>query len=212
MSTSPLRRLTVALVPALLGAALTWHLAAPADDEPIAFEPIAFESGRYDVDTVHSSVRFGILHAGVANFYGRFNEMDGRYVLDADDPTQCEITFLVEADSVDTNHPDRDAHLRSDDFFASDRYKRMTFESTSCERTGPNTFRLTGDLTLRDTTEEVTVDATLIGAGKTQFADYRTGLEARFTLDRTDFGMDKYRAGLGDEISVFVSLEGSLRD
>ena len=88
----------------------------------------------------------------------------------------------------------------------------MTFESTSCEPTGPNTFRLTGDLTLRGTTREVDADVTVIGAGKTMFRDYRSGVEARFSFDRNDFGITTYPGALGAEISVVVSLEGIRRD
>lgn len=205
-ASASLRRALVALVPALLSAAVAWHLAAPVEDEAA----IDVEAGRYAVDAGHSTVRFGIRHAGVANFYGRFNEMSGTYTID-DDPTQNSITFAVEAESVDSNSADRDAHLRNEDFFHVDKYPRMTFDSTSCEAAGPNAFRLKGDLTLRGETNEVEVDVTVIGAGKTMFRDYRSGVEARFSFDRNDFGITAYPGALGDEISVVVSLEGILQ-
>ncbi len=204
-SSDILRRAGALLVPALLSATLLWQVATPAEDEAIEVK-----SGRYAVDAGHSTVLFSITHLGVSNFYGRFNTMDGTYTLDGD-ASENSITFLVEAGSVDTNSTDRDAHIRNEDFFDVENHPRMTFDSTSCEKAGPNTLVLKGDLTLRGETREIDVTAEVIGAGGTPFGDYRSGVEATFTINRHDFGINAYAGALGDEISVVVSLEGILK-
>ena len=198
----PLGTLLLPLAVALVAA----HGSAPA---PADDHVVEYKSGRYEVDAGHSSVLFKIRHVGVSNFYGRFNEVAGRYTLDAEDPSQNTIDFVVDAASVDTNSKDRDAHVKNEDFFHVDEHPTMSFKSTSCEETEPGHFALKGELTLLGVTKEIDVAAHLVGAGEIKmFRDYRSGIEATFTVLRSDFGMTKYMGALGDEVTLIVSLEG----
>ncbi len=192
------------LIPVTVALVAAHPTPAPADDEVVEYR-----SGRYEVDAGHSTVLFKVQHVGVSNFYGRFNEVAGRYTLDAEDPTQNTVDFVVDAASVDTNSRDRDAHVKNEDFFHVDEYPTMTFKSSSCEQTEPGHFAIQGELTLLGQTRSIDLDAHLVGAGEiTMFRDYRSGVEARFTIKRSEFGMTKYMGALSDEVTLIVSLEG----
>lgn len=162
----------------------------------------------YDVDTVHSSVVFGIKHVGASRFYGRFNKTSGQFSFDKSDPTKSKFNIEVDADSVDTGVEDRDKHLKSPDFFSTRQFPTITFKSTSLEKQGSG-WKLKGDLTLHGMTKPIEADFEWIGTGEMR-GQKKGGFEARFTFKRSDFGMTKYLEGaLGDDVRVIVALEGN---
>lgn len=172
---------------------------------------ISYRGGKYTVDRGHSSIVFHIRHMGVANVWGRFGKFSGTYVLDPEDPSANRIDLEVDTRTVDTNSPDRDEHIKTEAFLSAQKHRYMTFATTSCKETSPGKFHLKGDMTLRGITSPIEVEAELIGAREVpMFQDYRTGLDARFTFKRSDFGMTELISPttLSDAIVVYVSLEG----
>ncbi len=197
---------------AVLGPALVLATALLSATTPVALAParedVAFDPGTYAVDGGHSTAWFGVRHLGVANFYGRFNTISGEFVL-AEEAAGCSVRVSIDPASLDTASTSRDDHIRSADFLDVANHPVMSFESTSVaagEEAG--TYRVTGTLSLHGVQEEVTVDARLVGAGKTAFGDVRAGLEATFTVRRSAFGMEAMLDKLGDEIRFTLSLEG----
>src|SRR5688572_4951863 len=147
----------------------------------------------FSVDSVHSSLIFKIQHMGIANFYGRFNEIAGTYSVDQANPANSRFDFKVPTASVDTKDAKRDGHLKSPDFFNATEYPEITFKSTKVVRGGDNQLKVTGDLGLHGVTKPVTVNMTLFPAKQTR-QGYKGGFETTFDIKRTDFGMDTYVA------------------
>lgn len=195
----------VALV-AALGLSLGFAAAHEGAPEPApAGEAVGFE-----VDNVHSSVIFKISHMGVANFYGRFNDIQGTYTLDEADPSASHFDFQVKADSVDTKNSKRDGHLKSADFFNVAEYPTISFKSAKITRTGETKANVTGDLTFHGVTKPITLDMQIFTAKQTA-QGYKGGLETTFTIKRSDYGMDTYVANgaLGDEVTITVAVEAA---
>lgn len=163
----------------------------------------------FTVDPVHSMVFFRIGHLGVAYTYGRFNEPTGEFIIDMDSPGASMIDITLKADEVDTGNAARDKHLRSGDFFNAKQYPEITFTSKSFEKTGSDTMRVTGDLTMHGVTKPVTAEIDYVGEGETP-QGYKGGFEARFKIKRSDFGMTKFLENdmLGDEVTLMVTAEG----
>ena len=162
----------------------------------------------YAIDPVHSVVLLKVDHLGLADAYGRFNEMSGEVRYNETDPEKSSMNFEVKADSIDTANEDRDKHLRGPDFFNAAEFPALTFKSTKVEKKGEKEFAVTGDFTVRGTTKPVTFDFELGGTGKGMQGEDRFGGGADFTVKRSDFGIDYLPQALGDEVEVIVSLEG----
>jgi polyisoprenoid-binding protein YceI len=162
----------------------------------------------YEIDPVHSVVLLKVKHLGLADAYGRFNEMSGTVRHNAEDPSQSSIEFTVQAASIDTANEDRDKHLRGPDFFNAAEFSTLTFKSAKVEKKGDNEYEVTGDFTVRGVTKPVTFDFEVGGTGKGMQGEERFGGETEFTVKRSDFGIDYLPEALGDEVEVTVSIEG----
>jgi polyisoprenoid-binding protein YceI len=166
-------------------------------------------TGTYTVDVSHSRVGFVARHAMVTKVRGSFNEFDATGFLDADDPARSSVQLTIQAASIDTRNADRDAHLRSNDFFAMEQYPTITFTSTGVEVLGSETFELTGDLTIKGVTKPVTVDLEYVGTSRDPFGNTRVGFEGSAVVNRKDWGVE-FNAPLetgGVLISEKVTLE-----
>ena len=161
----------------------------------------------YKVDPVHSSLVFGIMHLGVTNVYGRFNEVSGNVVFDKENPAKSSIDIEVKVDSVDTHDKKRDQHLKSPDFFNAKQFPAMAFKSNKVEVSGDN-YKISGDFTLHGVTKPITVDFKKGAEAKGMQGEMRAGGETHFTIKRSDFGMKFMEGALGDEVKIIVSLEG----
>ncbi len=168
----------------------------------------ALAADQYKVDVVHSSVVFRIKHLDVSYCYGRFNRMSGTFQLDASDPSRSAIDVQVEADSVDTANAQRDQALRGSDFFDVQKLPMIRFESKKVSRNDAGIFLVEGEMTLHGVTRPLTIQVESTGTGKGMFGEVRSGLEAVFTLRRSEFGMNKMLGSVGDEVRLIVSLEG----
>lgn len=121
---------------------------------------------------------------------GAFNDVEGELLVDADDPSRSEATLTVRASSIDTRNAKRDEHLRSADFFDVDRWPDITFVSRKIEEIDEGSYAVTGDLTIRDVTQEVMVPISLVGVETDAFGVLRAGFEGSRRLRRRDFGLE----------------------
>ena len=160
----------------------------------------------YKIDAVHSSAIFRIKHFEVSYTYGRINNPEGTLVFDAADPSKCSIEVTLKAAAVDTNNEKRDAHLKTPDFLDVEKHPTLSFKSKSVKKDG-DAYVITGDFSLLGVTKELTVKAALTGTAKHEKMGERIGFECTFDIKRSDFGMNKFLPGAGDEVRIMVSLE-----
>jgi polyisoprenoid-binding protein YceI len=208
------QRIAAAATLGLLGlGSLGWSLTSgtPTNAAP-AIEASA-EGGSYRVDPTHSSVIFQIKHAGVTNFYGRFNKLTGTWTYDPNDLSTASFEFSIDNESVMTGASDRDDHLKSPDFFNVKQFPTTTFKSTKLIDQPGNIHKLVGDLTLHGETHEITADFAFLGEGSFRGKDI-AAFEVMFKINRRDFGMTTYSAadgsdsgGLGNSVMIIVSVE-----
>jgi polyisoprenoid-binding protein YceI len=151
--------------------------------------------GRWTVDQAHSTVEFAVKHMGIATVRGRFSEFEG--ILDvADDLARSKVSGKVNVASITTNEADRDAHLRSADFFDAERYPEIGFESTRIEAIDDTSSRVFGNLTMHGVTREVKLEVVISGTDEDPWGNTRVGLEAVGAIKRSDFDM-KFNQALG---------------
>jgi polyisoprenoid-binding protein YceI len=172
-----------------------------------AFVLSANATDTFKVDPVHSFVLFAVQHLGIANTYGRFNDIAGTVVFDRDNPSKSSVELSVPVESLDTHNSIRERSLKSPDFFDAKQFPTITFKSTKVEGSG-DTLKVSGDITIRGVTKPVTVDFKKGGEGKGVFGEMRGGGETRFTIRRSDFGMNFEQGEIGDEVNIILSLEG----
>jgi polyisoprenoid-binding protein YceI len=146
-------------------------------------------SGDYTLDIAHSRVGFIARHAMVTKVRGLFKDFEGRIHIDGQDPSASSVEVTIQVASVDSQQPDRDTHLRSADFFDAETYPTITFKSTDVELVEPDTYRLTGDLTIRDTTRPVSIDLEFTGATNDPWGMFRIGFEGAVVVNRRDWGL-----------------------
>ncbi|MBU2489461.1 MAG: YceI family protein [Proteobacteria bacterium] len=164
----------------------------------------------YTLDPVHTSLVFSIKHLGVSWVWGRFNQVEGSYVLDRKDEAACSVSLTVDAASVDTHVEKRDEHLRSADFFNVEKFPKITFTSTSLKSNGPCCGEITGDLTLLGVTRTITAPVRMTGEGADPWGGFRTGFSTEFTLNRSDFGMTSFLPKMvGDTVNLTLDVEGT---
>ena len=166
-------------------------------------------TGTYAIDPAHSRIGFVARHAMVTKVRGSFNEFEGTGYFDAEDPARSHVELTIKAASIDTRNADRDNHLRGNDFFAMEQYPEIRFASTAVEPLGPESYRVTGDLTLKGVTRPVTVDFEVTGAAVDPWGNQRIGLEGSTTVNRKDWGVT-WNAALeagGVLVSEKVTLE-----
>src|SRR5438477_6501211 len=168
---------------------------------------LSANAATFKVDPVHSVVLFSVQHLGIANTYGRFNDISGIVVFDRDNPSKSSVELSVLVESLDTNNAIRERSLKSPDFFNVKQFPTLTFKSTKVEGSG-DTLKVSGDLTIRGVTKPVTVDFKKGREGKGVFGEWRGGGETRFTIKRSDFGMTFELGEVGDEVTIILSLEG----
>lgn len=143
-------------------------------------------AGNYVIDPTHSRLGFSARHAVITKVRGAFNEFEGKGTV-ADGQVSLEV--VINADSVDTRQADRDAHLKSEDFFNAAAFPHLKFVSTSVKQKGDDEFEVTGDLTIKDVTKSITIDFEYTGAATDPFGNKRVGLEGEAEINRTDFGL-----------------------
>ena len=185
--------------------------AAAATVASLFAAPAALAAEPYALDKSHAVVSFTVDHLGFSDVKGVFQEFDADVMLDPENVENSTVRFVIQAASVNTFWPKRDEHIRGADFLHVEQYPEIVFESTSIESTGEDTAEVTGNLTIRDVTKEVTFDATLNQIGPSPFDAAKTiaGFDVEGVIDRTEFGVDYAAPAVGVNFPVMISLEMS---
>ncbi len=184
------------VMPAMLGTLLMTQ-AAYAELAP---------AGNYKVDPDHTTVLFSVSHFGFSELTGRFNKVEGEFVFNP--KAQSKVNVTIKTDSVDTNHSQRDKHLRSPDFLNVKQFPVMQFKSSKVvfDNKGQPT-QIIGQLSLHGKTKPVTLDVKPVGAGKDPWGSYRAGYNAKTRIKRSDYGIDFMKDGIGDTIDISLNIE-----
>lgn len=165
---------------------------------------------RYVIDTegAHAFIQFRIKHLGYSWLYGRFNEFSGTFTYDPDDPSASQIQVDIKMASLDSNHAERDKHLRGSDFLEVSKYPTASFKSTSYKETGFNKGVLEGKLTLKGVTKPIKIDVERIGNGPDPWGGYRRGFEGRTEFALKDFGIDYNLGPASRTVEMMLTVEG----
>ena len=172
-------------------------------------------AGTWDIDPTHSTVGFSVRHMMVSKVRGYFREFSGE-IITGEEPAESGVTAAIELASIDTRQEQRDAHIRSADFFDVENHPQMTFRSTGVRLEGGDWF-VDGELTLKGHTRPVSLALELNGFGPDAYGGTRAGFTARTEINRNDFGvdikmpMDGGGVVVGDKISVELEIEAVLR-
>ena len=174
------------------------------------------ETTTWTIDPAHTNIEFAVKHMMFATVKGHFAGATGEIVVPKDDPSGATVTATIDASTIDTRTRDRDTHLRSADFLNVDEFSEITFRSTSVDgsfrKTG-DTFRVTGDLTIRGTTLPVTLDVTYEGRGDDPWGRLRMSFSATTRLDRRKYGLEWNQAletgGIlvGNDVQVRIDVQ-----
>ena len=168
---------------------------------------------KWEIDASHSSIAFWVRHMVVAKVHGQFTRWSGNLELDTSSLATSKVDIRIDAASIDTRDPQRDAHLRAPDFLDVEAHPHIDFKSSRIERVGAETYRVVGDLTIHGVTRAITLDAEYGGRAKDPWGGERAGFSAKTKLDRKDFGLQwnqVLEAGgvlVGETIDVTIELE-----
>jgi polyisoprenoid-binding protein YceI len=167
----------------------------------------------WNIDPTHSEIQFKVKHLVISTVTGHFRQFEGTVETEGDDFATASIHFEANTASVDTNQTQRDEHLRSVEFFDSEKYPKMTFQSTSIEKTDDDTYTVTGDLTIKDITKSVELKAEYGGSMTDFYGNYKSGFEISGKLNRKEFGLTwaaVTEAGgivVGDEVKLVLNVQ-----
>ncbi len=164
-------------------------------------------AGAYTADPHHSSVTFRIVHMGLSNFTGRFNNVSGDMVVNPQEPTAVNMQARVATADIDTGNPELDSTLKGTTFFDAEHFPTIKFVAKSLELTGPDTGKLLADITLHGITRSVPFDVIFRGHGKNYEGGETLGFSARGTLKRSAFGMTGFIPAVGDDVELWLESE-----
>ena len=164
----------------------------------------------YTIDTqgAHASINFKIDHLGVGYVVGRFNDFTGNFTYDAENPDATQVEVLINMTSVDSNHAERDRHIRSADFFDVSKFAEARFVSTGYEDLGEGKGTLTGDLTWFGQTRSIDIDVAKVGEGEDPWGGYRAGFTGTTELNLPDFGADFNLGPAAETVYLDLVIEG----
>ena len=168
---------------------------------------------KWVLDPTHSEIGFRIKHLMITNVSGSFKNFEGSVETLGDDFSKATIRATIDMTSINTNNEQRDAHLRNSDFFEVDKYPQLTFESTDFKKLDDENFELTGDLTLKGVTREVTLNVEFSGVTRDPWGGERAGFIVTGKIRRSDFGvnfngvMDTGGLMLGEEVKIHSEVQ-----
>ena len=175
----------------------------------IVFPPMLMAED-YLIDTKgsHASINFKIPHLGYSWLVGRFNEFGGSFSYEEKNPSAAKVEVTIETNSVDSNHAERDIHLRGKDFLYAKKYPQAKFVSTSFESRGDDRFFMKGDFTLRGVTQEIEIEVSMIGAGTDPWGGFRRGFSGATQIALEDFGILKDLGPASKTVDLILHVEG----
>lgn len=168
---------------------------------------------RWQIDSSHSGIQFTVRHLVIAKVRGQFSRWTGALEVPGSDFAHASLDVVIDASSIDTGVADRDAHLRSADFFDVERHPEITFKSTGVTRTGADRLRVDGALTIKGSTREVALDVEVLGRAKDPWGNERAAFSATTSINRQEFGLTWNQALetggvlVGDRIDIAIDIE-----
>ncbi|MBI5475970.1 MAG: polyisoprenoid-binding protein [Ignavibacteriales bacterium] len=167
----------------------------------------------WKLDAAHSKVSFNISHMVISEVTGRFTDFDINLTQTKDDFAESKITATIKTKSINTDNEGRDKHLRSTDFFDAEKYPEITFKSMSFEKTGKDSYKITGDLTMHGVTKSVVMSTKFNGTMVDPWGNTRAGFKAEGTINRKDFGivynkvLETGGVMLGEDVGIIINVE-----
>ena len=167
----------------------------------------------YKLDAMHSEITFKVKHLMISTVTGSFTKFDATLEAEAEDFSDAKISFSAEVDSISTSNEQRDGHLKSADFFDAEKYPAISFVSTSFTQVNENDYKLTGNLTIKDTTKSVTLTVEYGGAMTDFYGQSKVGFELSAKISRAEYGLTwsaVTEAGgvvVSDEVKLLLSVQ-----
>ena len=184
------------LLATIIGSSLLLSLSANAADYVI------------DTQGAHASIQFSVSHLGYSFVVGRFNEFSGNFSFDQAKIADAKVNVKINTTSVDSNHAERDKHLRGADFLNSDKFPEASFVSTSIVDNGNNQFVINGDFTFNGVTKPLSIDAKAIGEGKDPWGGYRAGFTGKTSFAMKDYGVKMDLGPASANVVLDLVVEG----
>ncbi len=172
-----------------------------------------FAQTKWNVDNVHSSVKFSVPHLVISEVEGAFKKFSGTIIGSKSDFTDASVNFTIDVNSINTDNDMRDKHLKGDDFFNAEKYPEMIFKSTSFKKVSGNKYALYGNLTIRDVTKPVKFDVVYGGTAKDGYGNTKAGFKATSVINRFDYNLkwnaltEAGGATVGKDITLDLKLE-----
>jgi polyisoprenoid-binding protein YceI len=179
----------------------------------IATTSVFAQTTKWGYDASHAKVGFSISHFGISETEGKFTKFDGLVLADKPDFSDAKIDFTIDVNSIDTDEPQRDTHLRSPDFFDVAKYPAIVFKSRSLRSLEKNKYKLVGNITMHGVTNEIELDVTYKGTVVDPYKNTKSGFEISGKLDRTKFGLawnGKLASGdlfVGNDVDLDINIE-----
>jgi polyisoprenoid-binding protein YceI len=172
--------------------------------------PLSAGAADFVIDTKgsHASINFRVKHLGFSWLVGRFDTFSGSFSFDDKNPEASKVGVEIDTASVNSNHAERDKHLRGPDFLDVAQFPKATFESTKIAASGPDKATIVGNLTLHGVTKEVTIAATRLGGGSDPWGGFRQGFEGTAKFALKDFGIKKDLGPASQEVELTLHVEG----
>ncbi len=168
---------------------------------------------KWGLDPMHSEVQFKVKHLVISTVTASFKSFDASAETIDEDFNGASINFSLDVDSIDTNQADRDGHLKSADFFETEKYPKISFMSTSFKKIGGDDYKLEGDLTIKDVTKPVILDVEFGGIATDFYGNVKAGFDLIGKISRKEFGLQWNaitEAGaivVGDEVKLFINIQ-----
>lgn len=168
------------------------------------------QAADYTIDTkgMHASIKFKVSHLGYSWLHGQFNQFSGEFSYDKSKPNSTQLSVSINTQSVDTNHAERDKHIRSDDFLDIAKFPKATFVSTGFTPGNNGEGVLKGNFTLHGVTRPLEISVTQIGEGKDPWGGYRIGFDGRAKITMSDYGIVKNLGPASKDVELTFSIEG----
>lgn len=176
-------------------------------------ETVVATKTKWGIDVTHSEVHFKVKHLVIATVTGSFKKFSGEVTSEGEDFNNAVVNFSIDVNSIDTNQADRDAHLKSEDFFAAAQYANITFSNGLLKKVAGENYKLIGDLTLRDVTKTVELAVEFGGIVKDPWGNIKAGFELNGKINRKDFGLSwgaLTEAGgmvVGEDVKLHLNIE-----
>jgi len=185
-------------------------LAIAAATLAVSFASPSAQAADYVIDTkgAHASIQFRVQHLGYSWLYGRFNTFDGAFSYDAANPGASKVNVTIDTASVDSNHAERDKHLRGADFLDVDQFPKAAFVSTAINVNADGSAKISGEFTFHGVTKPITLDVKKMGEGQDPWGGYRAGFEGSTTITMADYGLTYNLGPASTQAEIILTLEG----